>query len=76
VITALLDATHARHIYENPQVVTIQSRRGGEMRYVDIALWENRLLVLVYTMRGGAVRPISLRSAGRKERRLYEKNRS
>lgn len=65
----------AKYIYENPNVVTVRSDYPAEVRYIDIAPWGNRLLVLVYTMRGDAVRPISLRPAGRKERRLYEKNR-
>ncbi len=65
----------ARHVYENPNVVTARSDTAGEVRYVDIALWGNELLVLVYTKRGDVVRPISLRAASRKERSFYEKNR-
>lgn len=34
---------------------------------------ENRLLVVVFTLRQGRVRPISTRPANRKEKRLYEK---
>ena len=35
---------------------------------------ENRLLVIVFTRRGQAIRLISARPAGRKERRLYEQS--
>lgn len=67
------DLEDARHIYEHPNVVTIRSRHAGEVRYIDIAPWGSELLALVYTMRDGAVRSISLRPASRKERKLYEK---
>jgi uncharacterized DUF497 family protein len=66
------DLEDARRIYEHPNVVTVRSSYAGEVRYIDLAPWGDKLLMLVYTMRGSVVRPISLRVAGRKERRLYE----
>jgi uncharacterized protein len=48
----------------------------GEARYVTIGMAEGRLLYLVYTMRGDAVRIISARAAEPYERRQYhEENR-
>lgn len=55
--------------------MTLQTTRPGETRYIDLAEWDGRALALVYTMRRGAVRVISLRPADAKERRLYGKNR-
>ncbi len=70
------DFTLARRIYEQPNVMRLQSPRPGESRYVDLAVWDGKVLALVYTMREGAVRVISLRPADTKERRLYHgKNR-
>lgn len=34
--------------------------------------YSGRILQVVFTLRGGKIRPISARPAGRKERRLYE----
>lgn len=65
------DLAEAKHIYEHPNVMTLQSKYLGETRYVDLAEWGGRLLALVYTMRAGTVRAISLRPAKRRERRLY-----
>jgi len=44
----------------------------GEVRYISYGALDNRLHVLVWTNRGGIVRPISFRKANRREKKLYE----
>jgi len=47
---------------------------GGEERYLLIGrTQQQRLLFVVFTMRGSAIRVISARNLGTKERRLYDK---
>jgi len=45
----------------------------GEVRTIALGYIGNRLHVLVYTMRGNILRPISLRKANQRERKRYEK---
>jgi uncharacterized protein len=47
-----------------------------EKRFKMLAMAEERVLVVVYTMRGENYRIISARLAERKERELYERQRS
>lgn len=44
----------------------------GEVRTIALGCIGNRLHVLVYTMRGSVLRPISLRKANHRERKKYE----
>jgi uncharacterized DUF497 family protein len=46
-------------------------RRYGEHRYIAVGLIRGRVYVLVFTMRGAAVRVISLRKANRREIETY-----
>ena len=46
----------------------------GEQRWRSLGLIDNRHYVLVFTMRGSAVRIISLRKANSREVREYEKS--
>ncbi len=48
----------------------------GEVRTRALGFIGDKLYALVFTVRGGALRVISLRRANRRERRLYEKARS
>ena len=68
-----LDFVDAPLVYEHPTKLTVESRRTGEDRKMDIAIVKGDLLVitLVYVERGPAVRIISFRRASRKERRQY-----
>lgn len=71
-----LDFRDAWRVYEHAYKLTLHSPYPYERRLVDIADVNGRVLLLVYTMRGTAIRCISLRYAKRKERRLYyEQNR-
>jgi len=47
-------------------------RDYGEARTIALGYIGVRLHVLVYTMRGATVRPISLRKANKRERNRYE----
>jgi uncharacterized DUF497 family protein len=60
-------------VYEAPDKLTLGSHRPDEQRWCDVALIHGELmaLTLTYTLRGEAIRLISLRKASRKERRLY-----
>ncbi len=70
-----LDFADAHLVYNNPEKVTFQSERRGEIRSQDIAIVQTMAttLTLVYVQRGEAVRVISLRTASRRERRTYER---
>lgn len=61
-------------VYEAPNKITLQASRQDEGRLVDVAMVEmaSVVLVLVYVVRGGVVRAISLRRASKAERKLYE----
>ncbi len=46
---------------------------GGEERFVAVGLGSaGALLVVVYTLRGDRIRPISARKANKRERKRYE----
>jgi uncharacterized protein len=65
------DFRDVRRIYEHPSVITQELKHPGEKRYKDLAEWSGKVLALIYTMREGKIRVISLRPAHRKERREY-----
>jgi uncharacterized protein len=67
-----IDFEDAWRVYEHPIRISWCTDYTGEPRYIDLAIVGGRLLALIYTMRGDAVRPISLRPAKRRERRIYE----
>jgi len=53
--------------------LTIPDERFDEERFVTIGLdGFDRVLVVVYTLRGEAIRIISARKASRRERQQYE----
>jgi len=70
-----LDFRKAGLVYEHPGKITLKSRYLHEPRLVDMAEVDGLVPVLVYTMRGEAVRCISYRYAKRKERRIYDEQR-
>lgn len=73
-----LDFVIAADVYEADHKLTIPSPRSTEMRFVDVAELDGELITLslAYTLRGDAVRVISLRSANRKERRMYDEGKN
>jgi uncharacterized DUF497 family protein len=52
------------------------SRRRGEDRYIAVGYLHGQIHLVAYTMRGSALRVISLRRASEKEGEDYEKTRS
>ena len=67
-----LDFMDADLVFEAPIKVTVDAGRADEDRLADLAEVNERVLLLVYSMRGQTVRCISLRVASRRERKLYD----
>ncbi len=67
------DLADGQLVYESPIKITVESNQPHERRWLDIAEVGGELvtLTLAYTLRGDAVRCISLRKSSRKERSLY-----
>ena len=70
------DFAHAVNAFHDPYRIVVQDRRRdyGEDRYRLLGTVEGRAYVVVYTMRGLAVRIISARKANPKEVAEYEHN--
>ena len=68
-----VDFTEIESFEWDSAVVQRQERRS-EVRYRAIGYIGDRLHVVIYTLRGGTFRIISLWQAGRKDRRLYAKS--
>ena len=70
------DFAHAVNAFHDPHRIVVQDRRRdyGEDRYRLLGTVEGRAYVVVYTMRGPAVRIISARKANPKEVAEYEYN--
>ncbi len=68
-----LDFVDANLVHEAPVKVTFDLTRESrsERRFMDLAAVEGTVVALVYTLRSGSVRCISMRRAKRKERRVY-----
>lgn len=58
--------------FESAEIIEDDRRNYGEARYRAIGRMGNAIAVVVFTMREDALRVISLRLAGRKERMKYE----
>ncbi len=61
--------------FEWDSAITTRDTRHdyGEQRFISYGMMRGRLYVLVWTPRGGYVRPISFRKANSRERTFYEK---
>lgn len=70
------DFGYAIRAFLDPDRLVDRDRRWdyGEDRYRLIGAIEGRVFVVIYTMRGSAIRIISARKANRGEVREYEKN--
>jgi len=68
-----LDLVDANLVFEARFKATVEVARAedDERRFVDFAEVGGAVLMLVYTMRGGAVRCISLRPASKSERKVF-----
>ncbi len=67
-----VDFALARHFEWDSAIETVDDRRDyGETRYQALSCIDNRVYCLVYTLRNGNVRIISLRKANRREALSY-----
>ena len=68
-----LDFVRARLVFEAASKVTVEATRAEdrEPRLVDFAEVDGVVLMLVYAIRVGVVRCISLRTASKRERREF-----
>lgn len=69
-------AQAARMDLDAAQIVTDDRRSYGEARYRAVGFIDDRLCVMIFTMRGLTMRVISLRKANERERRNYDAGRS
>ncbi|WP_035984460.1 BrnT family toxin [Leptolyngbya sp. KIOST-1] len=68
-----IDFADAVAVFSDDLALTIPDERFDEERFVTIGLdGFGRVLVVVYTLRGEAIRVISARKASRQERQQYE----
>ncbi len=63
------DFAYAVRVFFDPHRIVVQDRRWdyGEDRYRALGMIEERVYVVVYTVRGSAIRIISARKANAKE---------
>ena len=72
-----VDFADAVGVFEDEWALTIKDEYvEGEQRFATLGTdFLERVLVVVYTYRGGEIRLISARRATRKERKVYEQQR-
>ena len=68
-----IDFETAKNIWLDENRVEIHVPHPMENRGIVIGKYQNRLWTAIYTMRGDAIRIISVRRARKKEANLYEK---
>lgn len=62
-------------VFEDQHAIELEATRDGEYRVIRIGKTAAKfILLVVYTMRGMAIRLISARQANKKERKLYLEN--
>ena len=68
------DFAYAVRVFFDPRRIVVQDRRWdyGEDRYRALGMIEERVYVVVYTVRGSAIRIITARKANAKEVGDYE----
>ncbi|MHB1319651.1 MAG: BrnT family toxin [Anaerolineae bacterium] len=72
-----VDFADAVGVFEDEWALTMKEEYvEGEQRFATLGTdFLERVLVVVYTYRGGEIRLISARAATRRERRIYERKR-
>ena len=68
-----IDFLSAQALWDDENRIEIQAPYPLEDRGVLIARYHEKIWAAVYTLRGGAIRMISVRRARKKEVNLYEK---
>ena len=66
------DFADAVFVFESPHVVVPSIQDGDERRFLATGIMEGRMVTVVYTLRGQAVRIISMRRARHEERQRYQ----
>lgn len=68
-----LDFMDAEAIFSSPVLATIDRRKDyPEERWAALGQFKGVIVYLAYTIRGEAIRIISMRRASKKERNIYE----
>lgn len=60
--------------FDNATYIPDERKDYGELRIVATSYLDDRICVLCFTMRNGAVRIISLRKANDREKRTYQRS--
>lgn len=71
-----IDFDHCYLVFEDERSFTYPSTREGEERWVIVGLMKNRIIAVVYTLRGEVVRIISARAARKEEKARWARNAS
>ena len=62
----------AGEVFDGPTLTVEDDRRDyGEARFITIGFLDNKMVVLVWTLRNSSYRIISMRKANERERKLY-----
>ncbi len=77
-ISRNFDFTYVISIFTDPNLLIERDQRWdyGEERFRAMGLWDEKVFVVIYTKKSGAIRIISARRANRREVRRYEENHS
>ena len=68
-----LDMARAGEVFDGETLTALDDRRDyGEARYISIGFLDARMVVLVWTRRGGRRRIISMRKANEREQAIYQ----
>ena len=66
-----IDFLKARLVFDGRPMFTIKSDRTSEERFKSTSVVDHRFITVVWTLRAGAIRIISARSARNAEKRTY-----
>jgi hypothetical protein len=71
-----IDFETAKNLWLDEDHIVIWAPHPVEDRGIIIGKHQNKLWTAIFTMRGNAIRIISVRRAGKKEAKLYEKEKA
>jgi uncharacterized DUF497 family protein len=70
-----IDFANIQAVFTNPIVERVDDRRDyGETRIILLGIIDNRVLCIVYTLRGSVCRIISARMANQREQKTYNQS--
>ena len=67
-----IDFVEAQDLWNDEAGVIFDARSDDEKRYALVSKLDNKIWVMIFTLRGETVRIISVRRARKEEVRLYE----